>query len=101
MIKAECHSDDYLIEVQFDATPWFEQAEDDEIQALIDCDWRGDYPADAVALHMQDQNKKLKALFEYVVAAKDIGDGMGFEVAVDETSALKWLKENRPEIAEE
>jgi hypothetical protein len=100
-IKAECHSDDYFAQVEFDAELWFLQATDQEIQALMECDWRGDYPADAVAMFMQSHHSKLKDLFDYVVEAKKFRDSMGFEVSVEEKDALKWLRKYRPHLVKE
>ena len=99
-ITAECHSDDYLYQVEFDAKPWFEKATPEEIANLIECNWRGDYPADDVALYMKQFVPKLQVLLEYVTAVGMYRD-MGFEVSVNEDEALIWLKKNRPEIVKE
>jgi len=49
MIKAECHSDDNVIKVSFDAEPFLIQATNDQIKDLIACGLGGDYGADRVA----------------------------------------------------
>jgi len=99
-IAAECHSDDYIYEVKFDAEEWFKQASADEIGDLILCDWRGDYPADEVALHMQQHDPRISELLTYVQKVGEFKD-MGFEVSVNEDDAIKWLKKHRPEIVKE
>lgn len=107
-IKAEVHSDDHNIEVEFDAVPWFQQATDDEILDLAGCGWGGDYPADAVARFFSDSNsvgdalnQDIAGLFDYLEIIKNDPfkeDQSGFECHVDEASAMKWLETNRPAL---
>jgi len=94
MIKAECHSDDHNVEVNFDATTWFKQASDKDILDLDGCGWGGDYPADEVAEFIGNHNKRIAEMFRYLEIVRD----QGFECNVDEASARKWLKKNRPVI---
>jgi len=94
VIKAEVHSDDCVYEVDFDALPWFQQANYDEIMALANYDWGGDYEADVVAEYVADSDEKVSQLFDYVEAK----ESMGFECHVDKDSAMAWLKEYRPDI---
>ena len=97
-IKAEAHSDDYVIEVDFDATPWFAQASDEEIAALAAIDWGGDYESDEVADYCSDV-PGLVRLFDYLDNIRDDPmkkDCCGFECHVDEESALNWLQQYRP-----
>ncbi len=98
-IKAECHSDDHAIEHDFNAAAWFEQASAEQIVALANCGWRGDYPADAVAHFMADHDDQIAAMFSYIEIANGIGDS-GFECSVAEESAMSWLAEHRPEVHE-
>jgi len=95
MIRANVHTDDRHYDVNFDATAWFEQASDQEIVELADCGWGEDYPADAVAEFMADQNQEIERLFEYVSHGKD---PIGFECSVNERDARAWLKEHRPQM---
>ncbi len=91
MISAEIHSDDFVFKVKFDAVPWFEQATYEEVAALIKCDWRGDYAADAVAKFFEDTNPEIETLLHYCRE-----NDFGFEVSIDEKEALKWLSIYRP-----
>lgn len=94
-ITAECWSDDRVYEVSFNAVEWFRQASTDDILALAKCGWRGDYPADEVALYVQHtlpHNSDLSVLFDYCARKHEIG----FECSVDENSARHWLKIHRP-----
>lgn len=86
MISAEIHSDDFKFRVDFDATPWFEQATHEQIAALIRCNWRGDYAADDVATFFENVNPKIENLLDYCRRSD-----FGFEVSVDAEEALKWL----------
>lgn len=98
-ISAECHSDDYVINVVFDATPWFIQATDEKIIALAGCNWGGDYPADEVAVFMQDQNKDIDVMFSHIYNFNKLDRWIiGFECHVDGDAALAWLRINRPAI---
>lgn len=102
-ISAECHSDDRIYEVSFDATPWFEQATDEEIIELAYCGWGGDYAADIVATDLPGDNKELAALFSYLAVIASIPhkrDEKGFEVHVNETEAMVWLDVHRPHLSE-
>lgn len=91
MIKAEAHSDDRRIEIDFDATAWFQQATDAQIIALADAGWGGGYEADAVAERFEQG--ATKALFDYTAVS-----GEGFECHVDEDEALAWLQAVRPSL---
>jgi len=100
-IKAETHTDDFAIKVAFDATAWFEQASDADILGLSAIEWGGDYAADDVARFFEDKNADVGRMFTYL-SAKPLqisGDTCGFECHVDERDAMKWLAENKPELA--
>jgi hypothetical protein len=94
VIPAECHSDNHIIEIDFDALKWFEQASDKDILDLAKCEWGGDYPADAVAQHFE--RNLTKELFVYL--EKYAPDDCGFECHVNEACAIGWIKSNRPEL---
>ena len=93
-IQAEAHSDDRVVEVIFDAQQWFEQASDDEILALRDCGFGGDYPSDAVALFTAEHDEKVKRLFTYLDILGEGRKTMGFECHVEESDAEVWLIEH-------
>ncbi len=95
-IRAECHSDDHNIEISFDAVKWFEDAEGDAILELADCEWGGDYAADAVAEHFEDSTTK--RMYDYLHIVNQNETKCGSECHVDKDDALRWLKKNRPKI---
>ena len=96
MIKAECHTDDHVFKVEFDALPWLKQASDDQIIELDGCDYAGDSPADNVALFCQDFDPELKNLFAYLEKVNEVRRKCcGFEVWVDAEAIRKWVSWNR------
>jgi hypothetical protein len=99
-ISAEAHTDDRAVEVKFDATPWFKQADPEEIISLANAEWGGDYPADEVAIWMSDSNGELADLFKYIeiVNRRKQHETVGFECHVDEAPARQWLAANRPDV---
>ncbi len=94
-VTAEVHDDEHVYEIpSFDCTPWFEQADDQDILDLAACGWGGDYPADHVALFFEydEDYPEIMEMFRYKRA--------GFECYVDSTSALTWLGVHRPHLVE-
>lgn len=98
-IKAECHSDDRIYEVKFDAIKWFKQADPKDIYALAACDWGGDYPADEVASFMAEHSEDIGAMFDYIAKVAGTRRACGFECHVESEDAMKWLTKNRPDVA--
>lgn len=98
-ITAEAHSDDRVLEADFDAAPWFKTASDGEIVALRKEGWGTSFEADQVAQSC-DSQPGLAKLFAYLALSPRMGkDVVGFECTVDEDSAESWLRANRPAIA--
>jgi len=93
VIRAEVHSDDHKVEVSFDATTWFEQASQDEIESVAGCGWQFDYPTDNIAIWYSDTNEEVQKLFFYLGIVQD----QGFGCSVNPEDALAWLSSNRPE----
>lgn len=99
MIRAETHSDDMKVAVRFDATPWFEQASDDEIVALFKCELGGDYPADHVAQFFEGRSgyELVTHMFDYIhTVNRSSRETIGFECHVDEPNAAAWVLGNKP-----
>jgi len=97
-IRAEVHTDDRNVEVNFNAIEWFDQATDDQIRNLAQCDYGGDYPADVVAQYMADHDKGVEDLFTYIRLMAGKKNSPGFEVHVNANDVTKYLKENRLEL---
>lgn len=99
-IRAECHSDDHVVRVEFNAASWFDQATDDDIKRLVDCGWAHDYPADNVAEFFADTTTA--DLFGYldITRRQRARPTIGFECSVNEDDARAWLSENRPALLE-
>lgn len=98
LVKAEAHSDDRRVEVNFDASAWFAQASDNDIRKLANVGWGGDYDADAVADYFS--SSATSELYEYLYS-KFVPKDVGFECNVDEISAMTWLAVHRPALAKE
>jgi len=102
-ITADVHSDDHVYDIIFNATLWFKQATAEEIQALADCDWHGDYPADVVAEFFDSVDHPVPdiiQMFKYLAGIRDTKGECGFECHVHKDLAMDWLKINRPSVAE-
>jgi len=98
-VPAECHSDDYVCECPFDASPWLKKAAAKDIIALADCGWGGDYAADEVAMDMAGKDPEISFMFKYIEHKnKSVREHIGFECHVQEAEARAWLKRNRPRI---
>ncbi len=92
-IRATMTSDDNEYVVHFDATDWFENADEDAVRALAGIGWMRDYEADAVAEHFDRRaNPTMREAFRHIR-----GTRCGFEVTVNDKDALEWLKNFRPE----
>lgn len=105
MIRAECHSDDFVVTAKFDAAPWFAQATEDEIVMLARQEWGGDYAADAIVHHLESEAgyESIGAIFTYLShrPTTPSGDTIGFEVNVHAPDALRWLLANRTGVFDE
>lgn len=97
-VPAECHSDNHVVQANFDAAPWLKRAPAKNIIALCKCGWGGDYPADQVAIDMARRIPRIKFMFEYVFAQQSAGEDVGYECHIQGDEARKWLKVNRPRI---
>jgi hypothetical protein len=101
MIHATCHTADNVVCLEFDATPWFSEADAPSIIDLARREWTS--PAIAESLERRQGYERLHNLMEY--AAKRLqGESLEdptwetFECIVDGPEALAWLEKNRPEV---
>lgn len=93
-VGAEVHSDDRVFEARFDARGYLAGAGADDLAALLDCGWGGDYPADRVAEFEGGErgDAGVAAVLDYPTRLR----GMGFECRVDAGEAEAWLRLFRP-----
>lgn len=94
VIPAEVHRDDRGYEAKFDALPWFQQATDEQIRALADIGWGGNYAADVVAQFCKDIDQDVEEVLNHTCCE----EGMGFECHVDSIPAMTWLMIHRPKL---
>lgn len=95
-VTANIHSDDRVFGTEFDAGRWFLNASDKEILELAMDGWAHDYAADAVALTSRAWDDNVDEVLTYVGSMNQArslsGDSMGFEVWVDESMAMCFLR---------
>ena len=102
MIRAECHSADDAVTVEFDATPWFEEADADSVLLLARQDWSGPDVADA--LGTRPGYEELGELLRYArerlgAETREDPSWPTYTCRVDRSDATAWLGRNRPEVA--
>lgn len=93
-VPASVNSDDWEYDVEFDALPWLEQATDEAIEKLWECECGGDYPADEVAQFMEDRNSDIAVLLEHCRNNRE----MGFECHVNKEQLWAWVVTHRPDV---
>lgn len=103
MIHAECHTADEAMRAEFDATPWFEDADSRSIVLLAKQDWSAPWVADA--LEARPGYEALRDLMRYArerleMESREDPCWPTFECRVDAAEATAWLARNRPDIAE-
>ncbi|WP_201841718.1 hypothetical protein [Microvirga zambiensis] len=102
MIRAVCHTADNAMALEFDAAPWFREAEPQCIFHLADQNWSSVWIADA--LETRPGYESLHQLVEYAATRlreESLEDPTwdALTCVVDASEAQEWLAENRPEIA--
>ena len=101
-VTASCHSDDFVVEVkEFDATPWLAQASDDELRALRNEGYGGNYTADSVAEFMATYDSQVQAIFDHNATLPASVELRGFECSVNEEEAEAWIAQHRPHLLTE
>ena len=104
MIRATCHTADEAMRAEFDATPWFEEADPSTILLLAKGGWSAPWVADAPELR-----PGYEALGELIRYARDRLEPESredpswptFECRIDSAEATAWLDRNRSEVAAE
>jgi hypothetical protein len=102
MIRASCHTADNARAVEFDATPWFREADPQSILHLSEQGWSSVFVADA--LETRAGYEGLHRLIEYAATRlreESLEDPTWatFDCVVSQPDATRWLAENRPEVA--
>ena len=102
MISALCHSADNARIFDFDATPWFREADPGSIVKVAEGGWSSTWIADA--LESRPGYEGLHELIGYALnrlQVKSLEDPTWstFECVVNGSEAMSWLRDNRPDIA--
>ena|SRR6476659_7596791 len=103
MIHAECHTADDAMGVEFDATPWFEEAEPDIILLLAERDWSAPWVADS--LEGRPGYEELRKVISYArdrleAESREDPSWPTFECRVNGAEAVAWLEQTRADLAE-
>jgi hypothetical protein len=102
MIRASCHTADNALALEFDATPWFRNADPQSILHLAAQGWSSVRIADALEAHPGYEG--LHQLVEYAATRlreESLEDPTwaALDCAVNPSDAQQWLAANRPAIA--
>ena len=102
MIHAECHAADNARGIDFDATPWFAEADTESIVHLAGEGWSSQGVADA--LSVRPGYERLREVIAYAreqLRAESIEDPLWptFACRMSAAEALAWLEANRPDVA--
>lgn len=102
-VHAVVKTDDGSNQAEFDASPWFEQASDDQIIKLANEGFENGYESDYVAQCCSDFDEDVKKFFEYHEQINEINekhcrDAIGFDCQINRDDAEKWINENRPSL---
>jgi methionyl-tRNA synthetase len=94
-IQCQCHSDDYFVNLEFDASEYFQDAEIGDLIELSHHDWKHCQAADEIAYFYGQDNAH--RLFEYLENRPLMPDGdpVGFECEVNPAEAMAWLRRHR------
>ncbi len=94
MIKAKISTDDG-INIEFDVTDWFKKASLEQIKQLDDDKWTS-VSAEDVAESVREKQDKLNKVLLYIQLCNELkGQTLGYEITIDKTSAVQWLRRFR------
>lgn len=101
MIHATCHTADNVRCIEFDATPWFSEADAPSIIDLAQRGWASKAIVDS--LEYRRRYERLHDLVDYAaqrLQLESLEDPTWdtFECVVDGPEAVAWLEENRPDV---
>lgn len=97
-VRAKFWTDDHVCEAEFDARPFLMQASDDELLAIIEIDYRGDYATDAIAEFMGTLDAGVAEGMAYIgtVQKARLNVDLGFEcMIVNPEDFLRWMDLHR------
>src|SRR5262249_2582738 len=102
-IYASAQSADHTLEVAFDASPYFREADEAEIAALAQAGWTHGAAATAVARRCAPEDGTLTTLFTYLELynhGRQKAAVVGLECTIESESAVAWLQAARPGVRE-
>jgi hypothetical protein len=101
MIRATCHTADNILCIEFDATPWFSEADAPSIVDLAQRGWASTAIVESV--EHRPGYERVHDLVEYAakrLQLESLEDPTWetFECIVDGSEAVAWLEKNRPDV---
>jgi len=102
MIRGTCHTVDDGLTVEFNATPWFEEADPASIMHVAGQEWSSPWIADG--LEKRPGYERLHELIDYAtnrLGLESLEDPTfpTYECSANGPEAIAWLKETRPDVA--
>jgi hypothetical protein len=102
VIRATCHTADDALTVEFDATPWFWEADPASVVHVAGEGWSSTWIADA--LERRPGYERLHELIDYArnrLGQESLEDPAfaTFECTVNGPEAMAWLDANRLDVA--
>lgn len=100
-IPATVHTQNGESTANFDAVDWFKTASKIQIQDLINEGWEEGETGDQIAQFFSNKNDDVAKIFKYISDYKPEdpkNDDFEIGCSIDEESALRWLRTNRPDI---
>jgi len=99
VIRATCHTADDALIVEFDAMPWFQEADPASIVHVGAEGWSSTWIADA--LEKRPGYERLHELIDYATNRLGVEslEDLTFACSVNGPEAMAWLDENRPDVA--
>lgn len=99
MINATLRSQDGILKLSFDATPWFAKASDDEIFALATGGWGDSQAADRLVQDVRVCNPQAAAFIKEMALPQLPNGAAAIKVQIEDVAGGGWLLENRPALA--
>ena len=102
MIRASCHTADNALAPEFDATPWFVEADRQSLLHLAGQGRSSTWVADALESHAGYEG--LHQLVSYAATrlreeSLEVPTWDALGCVVNPSDAMQWLAENRPDLA--
>jgi hypothetical protein len=100
VIGAVARTDDGVYEVRFDARPYLEQADEQDLLELVQAGFRDHHRAEYVAEWSARHVPELREMFDYLSHLEGSEDAPRFEVEMDGSAAYRYVEKERPHVVD-